>query len=46
MYGGANVRATDFTWDVDPVTPGVQDGSGNWDTTTANWFDGTNNTAW
>ena len=46
MYGGASVRATDLTWDADPVTPAVQDGSGNWDTSTANWFDGTNNNAW
>src|SRR5439155_21840377 len=46
MFGGASVQATDLTWDADPVTAGVQDGAGSWDTTTANWFDGTNNVAW
>jgi fibronectin-binding autotransporter adhesin len=46
MYGAGSVQATDLTWDADPVTPAVQDGSGNWDTATANWFDGTNNVTW
>jgi autotransporter-associated beta strand protein len=46
MYGGAGARATDLTWDSDPVTPAVQDGDGNWNLTSANWFDGVNNVTW
>ena len=44
--GTGAAYATDLTWDADPGTAGVQDSSGNWDTSTANWFDGTNNVTW
>ncbi len=38
--------AADLTWDADTVTTGVQAGSGSWDTTTANWWNGTANVVW
>ena len=34
------------TWDADTVTDGAQDGSGTWDATTANWWDGASNIVW
>ena len=37
---------TVYTWDADPVTPGIQDGSGNWDLLTQNWVNGGVNSAW
>jgi hypothetical protein len=46
VYGGATAGAAEPHWDVDPGTAGVQDGSGNWETATANWFDGVNNVTW
>ena len=46
MQSAALLKAADLTWDADPGTPGVQDGSGNWNTTTANWFNGTSNVLW
>lgn len=39
-------QAATLTWDVNNTTPGPQDGSGNWDTTTALWWDGANNVTW
>ncbi|MEZ0385770.1 MAG: beta strand repeat-containing protein, partial [Verrucomicrobium sp.] len=32
-----------LTWDLTPGSPGVQNGSGAWNTTVANWIDATNN---
>jgi len=46
LYTGSLVRAADLTWDGDPSTGGVQDISGNWNTTTPNWFNGTTNVLW
>ena len=37
---------TVYTWDADPVTAGIQDGSGNWDLVTLNWVNGGVNSAW
>lgn len=39
--------AQTLTWDTTPGTAGVQNGSGTWNTTTANWLDSSNaNTLW
>ena len=45
LYGGS-LQAADLTWDSDPSTSGVQDGSGNWNTTSPNWFNGASNVLW
>jgi hypothetical protein len=37
---GANAA---ITWDADGATTGPQDGSGNWDNVTTNWWDGSTN---
>src|ERR1700759_4887879 len=43
----ASVNAADLLWDADAITPGVQDGSGTWDTATSNWSDdGVDNVLW
>ncbi|GAA5124353.1 hypothetical protein GCM10023212_24070 [Luteolibacter yonseiensis] len=34
------------TWDGDTATSGAQNGSGSWDTTTANWWNGTADIVW
>ena len=41
-----SVKATDLTWDIDPGTPLAQDGSGAWNTSNLNWYDGASNVAW
>jgi autotransporter-associated beta strand protein len=38
--------AATLTWDTNSVTAGAQDGSGNWDTNTANWWNGSTSIAW
>jgi len=38
-------RAATLTYDAN-TTPPANDGTGVWDTTTANWFDGTNDVVW
>jgi fibronectin-binding autotransporter adhesin len=38
--------AAALTWDAAPGTAGLQDGSGTWDTSTAEWFNGTTDVAW
>jgi fibronectin-binding autotransporter adhesin len=39
--------AAALTWDANPNSTGSQlDGSGTWDLTTANWWDGTNDVIW
>ena len=38
------LTAANLTWDADTVTTGVQDGSGSWDTSTANWWTGSADT--
>lgn len=41
------VCAASLTWDANTGTTGAQDGSGNWDTTSTNWWTtGLANTAW
>jgi fibronectin-binding autotransporter adhesin len=40
------VFATSYTWDANPGTAGVQWGSGNWDTITNTWHDGSGNLIW
>lgn len=35
-----------LTWDADTATTGAQDGTGTWDTTNPNWWDGSQNVAW
>jgi len=52
-YGGNNIAlvrlindATTFCWDSDTVTGSIQDGSGYWDESTANWWNGTSNQTW
>jgi len=44
ILAAATTGAATYTWDTAPGTAGVQDGSGTWDTATANWYDGTNHT--
>ncbi len=39
-------QAVTLTWDGDLGTSGPQDGNGNWDTNTANWWNGTSDIAW
>jgi len=34
------------TWDANTGTTGAQDGGGTWDTTTANWWNGTADVVW
>ncbi len=41
MFFGASAEAVTLTWGVNGVG-----GSGNWDTSTANWFNGSQNVAW
>jgi fibronectin-binding autotransporter adhesin len=35
-----------LTWDADTVTTGVQNGSGAWNLTNTNWWNGSSNAAW
>ncbi|WP_075088698.1 hypothetical protein [Verrucomicrobium spinosum] len=44
----AGLRAQTLTWDLTPGSPGVQNGSGTWNTTVANWIDSVsgNNVLW
>jgi autotransporter-associated beta strand protein len=35
-----------LTWDADPTTAGPQDGSGSWNLTSSNWWNGTTNVVW
>lgn len=42
----ATSAQTVYTWDADPVTPGIQDGNGAWDLIGQNWVDGGVNSAW
>ena len=44
LTGTAGAAA--LTWDAAPATTGLQDGSGTWDTSTAEWFNGTTDIAW
>ena len=47
IYTGSLLKAADLTWDLDPVTPGIQDGGSNiWDTSTPNWWNGASNVNW
>ncbi|MDZ7617585.1 MAG: autotransporter-associated beta strand repeat-containing protein, partial [Patescibacteria group bacterium] len=39
-------RAATVTWDADTGVAGAQDGSGNWDTATANWINAGANGIW
>jgi len=40
------VGAASYTWDANPGTAGAQWGSGNWDTITNTWHDGSANLIW
>jgi autotransporter-associated beta strand protein len=40
------IIAATLTWDSDPSTTGPQGGNGNWDTNTANWWNGSADVAW
>jgi hypothetical protein len=42
----ARGQAAAGTWDSDVGTAGAQDGSGNWSTADANWWDGAGNAVW
>lgn len=46
LYGGNASFGQTLTWDADPGTSGVQDGTGTWDLTSPNWYTGTANTVW
>src|SRR5881398_3382994 len=46
LYSSSLVKAADLTWDADPGTPGIQDGSGNWTTSSPNWLNGGTNVLW
>ncbi len=41
-----SASATDLTWDINSGTSGPQDGSGNWDNSTANWWNGSTDITW
>lgn len=45
MLGNLSLHAQ-LTWDPDTVTPGVQNGTGAWNLTNTNWYNGTTNTTW
>lgn len=45
LLGSAASYAANITWDVNSSTAGAQDGSGTWDTTTTNWYNGSTNVA-
>ncbi|TAK98261.1 MAG: hypothetical protein EPO07_12230, partial [Verrucomicrobia bacterium] len=38
--------AANLTWDANTTTTGSQDGSGTWDNTAANWWNGTADVVW
>ena len=40
------VRAQTLTWDANTALTGVQNGSGTWNLTNSQWWDGSANTAW
>ncbi len=42
----AVIPAATYTWDADTGTTGAQDGSGDWNTTNSNWWDGGANVSW
>jgi len=42
----ASALAIDLTWDADPATAGAQAGSGDWNTTSARWWNGSATIAW
>ncbi len=54
LYGSATSAVAVVTvaapvpvaWDADTGTAGAQDGSGTWDVTTANWWNGSSDIAW
>lgn len=43
-----SLNAATLTWDADPSVSGAQDGSGEWNTTSTNWWSvsGSNNLSW
>jgi autotransporter-associated beta strand protein len=43
---GVAVDAGTYQWDTNLVTAGAQLGAGNWDTSTANWYNGVANSTW
>ena len=43
---GASAFAAQLTFDANTGTAGVQNGSGTWNLTNTNWFDGANNSLW
>ncbi len=42
----AGTAAATLTWDANTATAGAQDGAGTWDTTTGNWYNGTDDVVW
>jgi autotransporter-associated beta strand protein len=47
FFGLKPCEAATLTWDGDTTTPGLQDGPGNWDTTSTNrWWTGANYQFW
>jgi autotransporter-associated beta strand protein len=42
IWFGQPSHSAVVTWDNDPGTAGAQDGGGNWDLATLNWFNGAN----
>ncbi len=42
----ASGASTTLIWDANTTTAGVQDGSGAWDSSTANWWNGSGDVAW
>src|SRR3954466_14736180 len=45
-FFGSSAGAQTLTWDADPNTAGNQNGSGAWNLSNPNWWDGTGNVAW
>jgi fibronectin-binding autotransporter adhesin len=46
LTGAMAARAQTLTWDADTATSGPQDGSGTWNNTGANWWNGTTDIVW
>lgn len=46
LFTVASARAQSLSWDNNTGTAGVNNGSGNWTLTDANWYDGATNVLW
>jgi autotransporter-associated beta strand protein len=45
-YVDISVTVASLAWDANPALPGAQDGSGSWNLSASNWWNGATNVAW